>query len=83
MRIIYLGSFRLPNYDAAAARVLNIAHALREARHEVSFISWGGAVRNNDRGNDDIFRVDGFPYIVTNELPVWIVRDRQDTEQIS
>ena len=29
MNIIYLGAFRLPNYDAAAPRVLNNARALR------------------------------------------------------
>lgn len=69
MKIIYLGSFRLPNFDAAASRVLNIARTLRKAGHNVSFISWGGAERDEDRNDDGIFRVDGFPYKVTNELP--------------
>lgn len=69
MRILYIGSFRLPNYDAGAPRVLNNARALREAGHEVSFISWGGEQRNEDQCEDGVWRVDDFPYIVTNELP--------------
>lgn len=68
MRILYIGAFRLPNFDAAAARVLNISRALRVAGHKVSFISWGGAERCEDRCEDGIYRVDGFPYMVTNEL---------------
>lgn len=68
MNILYIGSFRLPCYDAAASRVLNIARALRAGGHKVSFISWGGFERDVDRGNDGVFRVDGFMYMVTNEL---------------
>lgn len=68
MHIIYLGSFRLPNGDAAAARVLNVAKALRLAGHIVSFISWGGENRYCDLCPDGKYRVDGFEYIVTNEL---------------
>lgn len=69
MKIIYIGSFRLPNYDAAAARVLNVARALRLAGHEVSFISWGGEERESDLCPDGKYRVDGFEYVVTHELP--------------
>lgn len=69
MNILYIGSFRLPNQDAAAARVLNVARALCAAGHEVSFISWGGTQREEDKCSDGIFWVDGFPYKVTNELP--------------
>jgi glycosyltransferase involved in cell wall biosynthesis len=68
MRILYLGSFRLPNLDAAAPRVLNVAKALREAGHSVSFISWGGRYRESDLCTDGKYRVDGFEYIITNEL---------------
>jgi len=68
MRIVYFGAFRLPNLDAAAARVLNIARALRESGHQVSFISWGGIQREEDICDDSIYRYDGFPYMVTNEL---------------
>ncbi len=42
MRIIYIGSFRFPTFDAAAARVLNNAKAIAKSDHEVSVISWGG-----------------------------------------
>ncbi len=69
MNILYIGSFRLPNHDAAAARVLNIARAIRLAGHVVSFISWGGEQRESDLCSDGKYRVDGFEYIVTHELP--------------
>lgn len=69
MKIVYIGSFRLPNFDAAAARVLNVARALRLAGHEVSFISWGGEERERDLCPDGKYRVDGFEYVVTHELP--------------
>lgn len=68
MKIVYLGSFRLPNFDAAAARVLNVARALRLAGHEVRFISWGGEERECDLCPDGKYRVDGFEYEVTHEL---------------
>lgn len=68
MQIVYLGSFRLPNYDAAAARVLNAAKALRKTGHTVSFISWGGKYRETDLCLDGKYRVDGFEYVITNEL---------------
>lgn len=68
MRILYVGSFRLPHGDAAGARVLNVARSLRLAGHSVSFIAWGGEECLEDKGGDDIYRVDGFPYVVTNEI---------------
>ena len=68
MHIYYIGAFRLPNYDAAAARVLNVAKALREVGHTVSFISWGGRYREIDLCPDGKYRVCGFEYIITNEL---------------
>ena len=70
MHIVYIGSFRLPNHDAAAARVLNVAKALREAGHTVSFISWGGQYRESDLCPDGKYRVDGFEYVITKELDV-------------
>ena len=68
MRIVYLGSFRFPLYDAAAARVLNIARSLRDAGHEVCFISWGGIERPEDNSGEGTNVYDGFPYVVTNEI---------------
>ena len=67
MNVIYLGSFRLPNYDAAASRVLNVARALREGGHQVTFISWGGQYRQEDKISEEFF-VNGFRYIITDEL---------------
>jgi len=68
MHIIYLGSFRFPNFDAAAARVLNVARALRLAGHEISFVSWGGEERQKDLIEGGRYVYDGFEYVVTNEL---------------
>lgn len=68
MRIIYLGTFRLPNYDAAAARVLNVARALRLAGHDVEFISWGGKEQIECKDTGGVSRVDGFPFVVTDEM---------------
>ena len=70
MRIIYIGAFRLPCYDAAAARVLNNARALKMSGHEISFISWGGSYREMDLCSDGKYRIDGMEYIITNELEV-------------
>ena len=70
MRIVYFGAFRLPNYDAAAPRVLNNARALRALGHEVMFISWGGSYRSEDLCNDGTHRVDGFEYIISGDLPM-------------
>lgn len=68
MRILYIGSFRLPNFDAAAARVLNVGKSLRQADHQVSYISWGGKQQKDNCDDNGIYRVDGFTYVVTGEL---------------
>ena len=68
MRIVYCGSFRLPNYDAAAPRVLNNAKLFRDAGHTVQFISWGGKYRDSDLCSDGKYRVDGFEYVITDEM---------------
>lgn len=68
MHIIYIGQFRLPAQDAAAARVLNVGRSLRQVGHQVSYISWGGLQKIEHRGEDGVYRVDGFPYEVTGEL---------------
>lgn len=68
MNILYLGSFRFPNGDAAGARVLNNARALRLAGHSIEFISWGGEEREEDLCEDGIYRYDGFVYQVTHEI---------------
>lgn len=70
MNISYVGPFRLPNYDAGAPRVLNNAKVFRELGHNVRFISWGGKYRDEDLCDDGIYRVDGFEYIISEELPM-------------
>lgn len=68
MNIIYLGCFRLPNYDAAAPRVLNNARTMQLCGHQVSFISWGGKYRDSDLCKDGKCRIDGMEYVITDEL---------------
>lgn len=67
MNIIYLGSFRFPKQDAASARVLCNAQILRALGHHVSFVSWGGDPREEDRINDQ-YNFDGFAYTNTHEI---------------
>ena len=68
MRILYIGAFRFPCYDAAAARVLNNARALQKAGNKVSIISWGGLYRKDDLCEDGKYCIDGINYTITNEL---------------
>ena len=70
MRICYLGAFRLPNFDAAASRVVNNAKAMRAVGHDVSFISWGGASSDYACGDGGKSRCFGFEYVVTHEIDV-------------
>ena len=70
MNILYVGSFRMPNKDAAAARVLNNARAMKELGHSVTFLSWGGEYRDIDLCDDGIYRIEGMEYIITYELDV-------------
>lgn len=67
MTIVYTGSFRFPAQDAAAARVLSNAKALRELGHEVVIVSWGGKPREEDK-KEGKYIYDGFEYIHTGEL---------------
>ena len=68
MKIVYAGAFRLPNEDAAAARVLNNAKAFAKTDHEVFVIGWGGKYREEDLCEDRTYKVDGIEYYITNEL---------------
>lgn len=68
MKVLYVGAFRLPNRDAAAARVLSIGRALHELGHIVSFLSWGGEYDHSQKQADGSFRVNGMHYIITDEL---------------
>lgn len=68
MKILYLGSFRLPNLDAAAPRVINNARIMKMCGHDVNFFSWGGAYRDSDKCDDGKYRIDGMEYVITGEL---------------
>lgn len=70
MNILYIGAFRLPNLDAAAPRVLNNAKVLRKLGHSVNLISWGGRYRNEDLCPDGKYRIDGFEYYISGDLPL-------------
>ncbi len=68
MFVIFCGGFRLPNFDAAASRVLNNGKAFSQLGHEVLFISWGGSYRESDLGEDGNYYIDGMRYIITQEI---------------
>lgn len=59
---------RMPNYDAASHRVLNNGKALQKGGHEVSFISWGGAYREEDLCEDGKYRIAGMEYMISGEI---------------
>ena len=68
MNIIYIGPFRFPIFDAAAARVLNICRTLHAIGHNVSVISWGGQYLPDDKGESNEYLHDGIKYTITGEL---------------
>lgn len=68
MNVLYVGAFRFPNKDAAAARVINNAKAMKSLGHTVKFFSWGGELRKSDLCKDGKYRVDEMEYIITYEL---------------
>lgn len=67
LHIIYMGPFRFPDRDAAAARVLNNARCMRSLGHRVEFLSFGG---NKPFDSDDmtVYEYDGFSYRITNDI---------------
>lgn len=68
MNIVYVGAFRLPNYDAAASRILNNAKAIRAAGHNIRFICWGGEYPIGTSNKQIWHTLEGFDYIITNEI---------------
>lgn len=68
MYIVYVGAFRFPKYDAAAARVLNNARALIACGHSVEVISWGGRYEDPAKNLGDVASYDGIDYTITGEL---------------
>lgn len=67
LHILYTGPFRFPEGDAAAARVLNNARALRLAGHRVGFLSYGGEYLDRDAVAKG-YAFDGFPYTITHDI---------------
>lgn len=61
--VYYVGSFRFPDGDAAAARVLGIGKALRAAGARVIFGGWEKGSRPQDIQPDGSFQFGGFHYI--------------------
>lgn len=68
MNIIYVGAFRFPKYDAAAARVLNNVRAFIVCGHSVEVVSWGGKYENSDKWYGDVDSYQGIKYTITGEL---------------
>jgi glycosyltransferase involved in cell wall biosynthesis len=66
--ILYTGTFRFPDGDAAAMRVLGIGKALREAGFDVVFGGWQEKPRDMDRRQGDEFFFDDFKYYSLNEF---------------
>lgn len=67
LHIVYMGPFRFPAGDAAAARVLNNARCLRMSGHVVEFLSFGGSYRSEDRVGE-LYKFDEFQYRITNDI---------------
>lgn len=68
-RVLYVGAFRFPDGDAAAARVLGIGKTLRLMGYEVEYLGWEAAERPQDQDADGVHRFDGFRYRSMAELP--------------
>lgn len=68
MNILYVGAFRLPHYDAAAARVLTIGRALAASGNQIEYLSWGGKYDNDDYIPNKGYIRFGMKYTITGEL---------------
>lgn len=68
MKILYLGSFRFPDGDAAAQRVLNNARIMRDLGHKVTVLSFGGKPKKEHRRRDGGYICDGIEYVNTGDI---------------
>ncbi len=66
--MFYVGSFRFPEGDAGAARVLGTGKALRDAGAAVVFAGWEAEGRKQDLQADGSFQFEGFRYVSQGEL---------------
>lgn len=60
--IIIVGSFRFPNGDAAAARVLGLAKAIRQSGFRVMFCGWEKEPRFEDLTGSGVYEYQNFRY---------------------
>lgn len=67
-RIVITGAFRFPDGDAASARVLGTAKALRESGFNVDFAGWEEHERPEDQQADGHYRYQGFEYSSQQDL---------------
>lgn len=70
MNIVYIGSFRFPNGDPAASRVLNNVRILKALGHEVSVISFGGKDESGWQNYE------GIRFIVTKDIDTHSWKER-------
>ena len=70
MEFLYIGPYRFPKGDAAAARVLNNVRILRELGHKVRILSFGGDVGGDWQHFEDI------PYFVTSDIDSHSLKER-------
>jgi len=66
--ILYCGSFRFPDGDAAAARVLGIGKALRMSGYDVEFAGWEEQESEVDSQSDGSYAYEGFSYKSQDEF---------------
>lgn len=67
-QIVIMGTFRFPEGDAAAARVLGIGKSLRQNGYEVHFAGWEEAGRQEDSCSEGRFSYQGFYYSSQNQF---------------
>lgn len=69
-KIIITGSFRFPDGDAAASRVLGVGKVLRDSGYLVEFAGWEESERIEDLMADGSFVYQGFSYESQSDLRV-------------
>lgn len=67
-RVLYLGAFRFPDGDAAAARALGIGKALRSVGAIITFGGWEKEGRRQDLQADGSYKFDGFAYVSHGDI---------------
>lgn len=67
-RIIITGAFRFPEGDAASARVVGTAKALRKAGFAVEFAGWEDQERPEDKQPEGGYSYQGFKYTSQSDL---------------